>query len=620
MPRPSRVLRPACLAAIAVLAAAPGFLAGPASADATDGTLTVTVVLDLDANGRYEPENDRVQPGVTVTVVDAGGGTVTGATDADGRFVVEPTSKLAGGRYFVTAEVPDGLGVVPAGPSDSFAPSSSTVDVSAGSQSVTVAVVTPSPVQPMAEGPVPPSPQEPEVPAPAARREAEGEPRFAVGDRVWWDADGDGRQGEGERGRGGVSVQLLDPAGSLLASTTSDPEGRYLFDDLPAGTYAVRFAGLGSGLKLSPSGAGGRGGDSNPDYTGLTPSFTLDPGEPDVLPTEPRDGVRAAYLDATVDAGVAPLSFAIDSMVWQDLDADGLLDQGEPPGSARVVLLSRGEVVATTTTDKQGRYRFGALPRGSYQVRFSELGEHRVLTRPHVGSNRALDSAADPATATTAVYRLAQGTADLVPGAELGNRDDFVLTTANAGTVGSYRITNRVWRDQDGDGVLDPGEPGVGGVVVELLDAAGEVVRTARTAPDGRFTFDRLPSGQYRLRFADLPPGLHFTTPQVGADPTADSDVYGDALTAPVTLGADNPVEAGVAAGLTTSIAASAEASAPAAALSSPAAPSEAASPPPAPAAAVVGREVSPVVLGLFGLVVAAGGACAVLVYRLRDR
>ncbi len=620
MPRPSRALRPACLVALAVLAWLPGLTLAPASADSTDGTLTVTVVLDLDANGRYEPEMDRAQPGVTVTVVDAGGGTVRGTTDEDGRFVVEPTSELAGGRYFVTAAAPDDLGVIPSAPSESFAPPSSTVDLSAGSQSVTIGVVARSPSAPVPEESDAPSESEPAVPAPAARRADEGQPRFAVGDRVWWDADRDGRQGEGERGLGGVSVQLLDAAGSLLSSTTSDADGRYLFDDLPPGTYAVRFAGLGGGSKLTSSGAGGRGGDSNPDYTGLTPSFTLGRGEPDVAPTGPGDGVRADYLDASVDAGVAPLSFGIDSSVWEDLDADGFLDEGEPPGSARVELLNRGDLVSTAATDKQGRFRFGGLPRGSYRLRFTDLGEHRALTRAHVGSNRTLDSAPDPLTGTTSVYRLAQGTADLVPGAELGSADDFVLTGANAGTVGSYRITDRVWRDQDADGVLDPAEPGVGGVVVELLDVTGEVVRTARTATSGRFTFDQLLEGQYRLRFPDLPRGLHFTTPRAGADPTADSDVYGDALTAPVTLSADNPVEMRVAAGLTSSAAAAADGTTPPTSPSTSSGSNAAVGEPAAPAAALAGSGVSLAVLGLVGLVVAAGGACAVFVYRLRDR
>jgi hypothetical protein len=619
--RPPAV-RPACLAVLAALACTSALTVAPARADVTDGTLSVTVAVDVDADGSYDPGMDGRQPGVLVTVADAGGGTVTGVTDEDGRFVVEPSAALAGGRYFVTARVPDELAVVPVAASDSFAPFSSAVDVSGGSQAVLLAVVaSPPAVPPVAD---PPATTEPRLtsdapgPAPAARRALEQAPRFAVGDRVWADADGNGRQDDGERGRGGVSVQLLDDHGRVVASTTSEGDGRYLFDDLPAGTYAVRFAGLTGGSKLSPAGVGGGAGDSNPDYSGVTPSFSLAPDEPDLQPVGPRDGVRADYLNATVDAGVAPLRFAIASVVWRDRDGDGVLDPDEPAGSARVLLLRGTAVVATTATDDEGRYRFSGLPEGSYRVRFADLGDYQVLTRQRAGTSRAVDSAPDPRTTTSEVFRLASGTPDLVPGTQVGDAaSDFVLTTLNAGTVGSYRISNRVWRDLDGNGLADPDEPGVAGVRVELLDAGGDAVATKRTGAGGRFSFDRLPEGQYRLRFPALPRGLHFTRPRAGEDPTVDSDVYGNAVTGPISVGTDHPAETEVAAGLTTSTSTAAGTVAPAgtptAAAVSPAATVS-------PAAALAGRGAGPFLVGAGGLLLAAAGAGSVVHARRRRR
>lgn len=65
---------------------------------------------------------------------------------------------------------------------------------------------------------------------------------FAVGDVVWIDANNNGIQEAGEEEfLEGVTVELLDGEGATAASTTTDANGRYLFDKLPAGTYQVKF-------------------------------------------------------------------------------------------------------------------------------------------------------------------------------------------------------------------------------------------------------------------------------------------------------------------------------------------------------------------------------------------
>ena len=62
--------------------------------------------------------------------------------------------------------------------------------------------------------------------------------RFAVGDTVWRDDNRSGIQDRGESPASGVSIQLLNVDGEVVASTVSDPSGRYVFDKLQAGTYA----------------------------------------------------------------------------------------------------------------------------------------------------------------------------------------------------------------------------------------------------------------------------------------------------------------------------------------------------------------------------------------------
>ena len=66
-----------------------------------------------------------------------------------------------------------------------------------------------------------------------------------------------------------------------------------------------------------------------------------------------------------------------------------------------------------------------------------------------------------------------------------------------------------VWRDTNGNGVQDPGEVGVGGVTVRLLDASGNVVATTVTDVTGHYVFSGLPAGEYSVEFV-LPGGFTF--------------------------------------------------------------------------------------------------------------
>jgi hypothetical protein len=521
-----------------------------ASADVDDGTLTVIVNQDLDRDHTYDAGDDPPQPGIDITVRDAQGKTKHGRTGSDGRYVLEGTDDLSGGLYFVVAEIPSALDLVPVPGSDTFAPLSTTVDVSADSQTVRMGVA-------VKVDEAEPPPTEPSSPAGLLgprERESSGPATFAVGDLVWRDTDRSGVRQERESAISRISAQLLNSDGEVVESTVSSSTGRYVFDNLSAGTYSIRFAGVPAGSRFTPPRTGDNPNqDSDPDYTGMTPPFTLDVGEPGVRRSTEADRVDAAYINSSIDAGITALRYAVGNRVWHDLNADGLQQVDEPPASATVSLLRGQEVVASMVTDAQGHYRFADLPEGTYQVVFSGLPPHRAFTARDVGSDPDRDSDADPKTGASRPFSLRSGAANLVPASHPNMASaDFVDPTLSAGLVGVYSLGDTVWQDGNGNGELDPGDNGVPEVAVQLLSPDGQILRRTVTSGTGRFTFDGLPAGTYRVQFGQPPNGLRFTSERAGANPAVDSDADQNGRTPAVVLGDENPTDTTVDAGLTT--------------------------------------------------------------------
>lgn len=82
-------------------------------------------------------------------------------------------------------------------------------------------------------------------------------------------------------------------------------------------------------------------------------------------------------------------------------------------------------------------------------------------------------------------------------------------------------LGNRVWLDENGNGIQDPGEGGVSGMCVNLYDARGNLIERASTDSNGYYGFNVKP-GQYRVAFVK-PPGYKFTKANAGDD-QVDSD------------------------------------------------------------------------------------------------
>lgn len=319
-----------------------------------------------------------------------------------------------------------------------------------------------------------------------------------LGDTVFFDDNANGTQDAGELGIPGILVTVVPNGGGTPVTTLTNASGNYLFT-LPSGVaYDVSVCESGDAAPCNAA---------NSLPAGLTQT-TLGGNNPFTTPVLPASG----NLD--VDFGFDGAAYAtIGDSVYRDngsgggIANNGTQDGSEPgiPGvTVNLVNADTGVQVATTTTDGSGNYSFTGLdPDTNYRV------EIDASTLPAALYPTQQDGAV-PASVLTA-------------GGPPYNDADFGFNGSGTGETGT--IGDRVFLDVDGDGVQDAGEPGIGGVTVQLWtpgpngiieDGGGDdtvplapgLTTTLDTAPDGYYLFENVPAGDYYVLMDDTTAGV----------------------------------------------------------------------------------------------------------------
>ncbi|HVV10869.1 SdrD B-like domain-containing protein [Amycolatopsis sp.] len=501
------MLRQVVVAVVALMAL--GTLPVPAVADSTDGPLTVHVV-------RVDGDHAGVA-GILVVATDPSGASASGTTGPDGTVVL-PTASLSGGKYRVEAQIPASMpDVKPAPRGPGIAGLTEFVDVSGGK------------------------------PAELTMGVGNGTGDVQLGDRVWFDTDGDGVQDGDEPGLPGVRVQLLacDGTGAPLAEKTTDAVGEYTFgpgDKLQPNTcYTVKFDFTGVNTAGLPGAPRVDGLKWTTPMASVTPAAdsTVDPGTGTVRVTVGPPG----SVDDTVDGGVVGGLNKIGDLVWADANRNGLQDPGEQGIAGVPVSLQTpdGKVVVTTTTGPHGQYAFSHLPDGTYKVCFdttklpAQYADYQ-LVKARAGTP-GQDSAPDPGTGCTAPTELRPD-----------RTEDLTMDAGLAPPVN--QIAARVWHDLNEDGLRTLDEPGIRGVPVKLRTDDGTQIAFTTTGDDGGYLFDGIPDGEYEVCFdlANLPAEVADYTPAKYAGDSAANPATG--CTRPVTIGLGKRVDTTLNAGL----------------------------------------------------------------------
>ncbi|NNC40635.1 MAG: hypothetical protein HKN95_08075, partial [Acidimicrobiia bacterium] len=148
--------------------------------------------------------------------------------------------------------------------------------------------------------------------------------------------------------------------------------------------------------------------DTDFEWTDNYVEFYL--GESDVTCTftnyQPTDVTTTTTTTAPPELG------EIGDFVWEDPTANGIQEAGEEGvPDVQVKLFKGGSLVATTVTDSLGKYQFGGLAAGVYEVQFV-LPAGFEFTLAHHGADDAADSDADPLTGKTGGITLVAGEID----------------------------------------------------------------------------------------------------------------------------------------------------------------------------------------------------------------
>ena len=211
--------------------------------------------------------------------------------------------------------------------------------------------------------------------------------------------------------------------------------------------------------------------------------------------------------------------YTIAGKLYNDADASFSSDNGENPYSGVTVALLKKDGTpvldkdgnpVTAVTDAEGKYSFSGLPLGEYTVSVVD-----PTSGPLAGTK--------PTEAYTGRYKT---TADVTIAEATGSVIDV-----NFGFVKPASVGDKVWMDVNRDGLQDADEPALPGVTVTLTradgsavtDASGNPVAAVTTDANGKYVFENLLPGDYKVSF-QAPAGYEATTSEAGDDRAADSN------------------------------------------------------------------------------------------------
>jgi hypothetical protein len=264
---------------------------------------------------------------------------------------------------------------------------------------------------------------------------------------VFADDNGNGNKDGNENFIQGISIALTDTNNTVLATTSSNAQGIYQFNQLLATTYRVVVT----------------------DDLGILIDSNL------TTANQPYEtNLIANQIDNTPRFGYQYHDSSITGLVFDDLNGDGLLNNAEVGMGNVSIELTGNNQTSTFTTGSNGIFLFEQLFAGDYQISITD--SNAVLT------GFQLTTANQP-------YVLALNIHENNTNALFGYQAHLSI------------IAGKVFKDDSGDGIQDVGESNYSNVSISLV--GNNISRQLNTLADGSYSFDQLATGDYTVTVTD---------------------------------------------------------------------------------------------------------------------
>ena len=321
-----------------------------------------------------------------------------------------------------------------------------------------------------------------------------------IAGKVWFDTNANGLIDPLENTFPNIPVFLITCSGQFVQATQTNGTGDYGFTNVADGNYKLFFntSGLSSTYVFTII-------DTNLDNNALANGYT----DCNVIDVNTSD----EYI---LNAGLTILT-SIGDKIWNDLNGNGLQNNGEPGLNNVTVNLQRASddaIIATTTSNASGSYSFNNILPGNYFISFlpSAIYQPTIINNTNPASNSDITDANGPN--TTDVFTLTAGI------------NNFNL---DAGFYECAKICGFMYYDGNFNNTLSINENGINGLQVRLwrIESGDTLLylqqytgpKPGSPSDDGYYEFC-VPPGKYFVEVSGtLPDDIIAGLPFVGNNP-----------------------------------------------------------------------------------------------------